>query len=115
MLLSLLLCCPSPDFLSFNTCYSSLPHRVRLSSNVSQAVAIARCYLSDSAVRLLELLAAAPYSVVVLVTSRLGDMRYRCVKHLASTKLKLPVDVVVRCSLSPAFMVTRSRLADYLV
>jgi hypothetical protein len=42
-------------------------------------------------------------------------MRYRCVKHLASTKLKLPVDVVVRCSLSPAFMVMRSRLADYLV
>ena len=96
MIASWLICCPSPDFLSFNACYSSLPQRVRLSSDVSQTLAIAQCVLSDSMVRLSELLPVAPYSVAVLVVSRFTHLRSKSVKYLASAKLKLPFDCVVR-------------------
>jgi hypothetical protein len=102
ILLSSFLCCPSPDFLSFNASYSCLPPRVRSSPEVSQAVVIAQCFLSDSIVRLIEQLHTAPYSVVVLVLARLGHLRGRCVKYLAMTKLTLPFDVIVRYSLAHA-------------
>ena len=102
ILLSSFFCCPSPDFLSFNACYSCLPQRVRGSPEVSQAVAIAQCFLSDSIVRLIEQLHTAPYLVVVLVASRLGQLRGRCVKYLAMTKLTLPFDMIVRYSLALA-------------
>ncbi len=96
-LLSHLLCGSSPDFLSFNACYSSLPHRIRASPEVSQAITIAQCFLSDNIVRLFERLHAASYLVVVMLASRLADARCRCVKLLASVKLKLPFDMVIRC------------------
>ena len=102
ILLSSFFCCPSPDFLSFNACYSCLPQRVRGSPEVLQAVAIAQCFLSDSIVRLFEQLHTAPYLVVVLVASRLGQLRGRCVKYLAMTKLTLPFDMIVRYSLALA-------------
>jgi hypothetical protein len=96
MLLSLLLRGYPYNFLAFNACYASLPQRVRLSPEVSQAVDVARCFLSDGVVRLFERLDGAPYLVVILVTSRLGDVRCRFVKHLAAAKLKLPFALVVR-------------------
>ena len=96
MIASWLICCPTPDYLSFNACYSSLPQRVRLSPEVSQTLAIAQCVLSDSMVRLSELLSFAPYSVAVLVVSRFTHLRSNIVKYLASAKLKLPFDCVVR-------------------
>jgi hypothetical protein len=102
ILLSSFLCCPSPDFLSFNACYACLPQRVRSSPEVSQAVVIAQCFFSDSIVRLFEQLHTAPYLVVVLVLSRLGQLRGRCVKYLAVTKLTLPFDMIVRYSLARA-------------
>lgn len=91
-----------PDFLSCNACYSCLPQRVRGSPEVSQAVVIAQCFLSDSIVRLFEQLHTAPYLVVVLVASRLGQLRGRCVKYLAMIKLTLPFDMIVRYSLALA-------------
>ena len=101
MLLSFLLCCPRPDLQSYNACLSSLPHCVRSSTQVLHTVAIAQCFLSDTTVRLFERLGDAPYLAVVLLTSRLGDLRCRCVKHLASAKLKLPFNLVIRCTAAP--------------
>ncbi len=102
MLLSFMLCGPHPDVQSYNACFYSLPQCVRSSPQVLHTAAIAQCFLSDTTVRLFERLGDAPYLVVVLLTSRLGDLRCRCVKHLASAKLKLPFDVVVRCMTAPS-------------
>ena len=85
--------------LDWATCYEDFECtdlRVRLSPEVSQALHIAQCFVSNSVVRLFEQLDGAPFLVVILVTSRVGDVRCRCVKHLATAKLKLPFALVVR-------------------
>ena len=104
MLLSFMLCGPHPDVQSYNACFYSLPQCVRSSPQVLLTVAIAQCFLSDTTVRLFERLAVgdAPYLAVVLLTSRLGDLRCRCVKHLASAKLKLPFNLVIRYTAAPS-------------